>query len=115
MPVRKKGRPVIINNVTAQRAFYTVYTNNTGRTVCVLVSVVCFRANVPAPNGAYVTGFVDGQNVSWAGFFSYGNHLGRAVFQIFMIVPAGITYEVRSYVSGVGSTVDLAFWQEVTL
>lgn len=99
----------IVEDVTVSRALGVNYTNNTGRTMFVFVSVRCTTG--AAPNMAYAASQINSSDISYAGYES-GVPAGlNTNFTLPFAVPPGGVYSVGASVSGTGA-VFLRRWIE---
>lgn len=96
-----------VNDVTASRALTTTYTNNSGRTLYVIVTM---QHSITVANGsAFVTGVVVGISAVISGILQ--GAAGHQTYQeCVFFVPPGATYRVNTQV--VNGTNTMTSWIE---
>lgn len=98
---------VEVNDVTASRSTFTTYTNTSGRTMFLLITI---DANVTAANGyAYIIEYINGVQIAESGMVGSSVVL-RAALQSCILIKPGNTYRVEHF-NGLG-TCTISKWIE---
>jgi len=102
----------VINNVTGSRAIDgTTYTNNTGKTM--FVSITVNHHIQTAPASTYITLAVNGVDISRSAIaYSSAGGILDTVDCLTTQVPPGGTYSVSQAQIGAGSATVLSYWSE---
>jgi hypothetical protein len=105
-----------VSTVTATRALNTAYTNSTGMTMHVAVTVLCHIASGGVGNeSAYVQNYVSGTTRGYSGLLNIlipNEQILEGLFMLSFPVPNGSSYRVDSTVVGAGCSVTLYTWTE---
>ena len=100
-----------VSNVTASRAYATTYTNNKGRPIMVILSLI---HDVTAQNSfCLAQGNTGGAGMNWSGWYNTPAVGIRMYGTIVLLVDVGKTYEITQNAAGGINTI--IRWLEVEL